>query len=202
MAPIRFGRCGYRRAALDAMAPVLLGAARARSVRGRARARASEAGGGCNSCRRRVRVGDQRSGVRQQLVGCGRRDEHEVDLGGFDAGQLERLGAGGRCELREPLAGSGDVAGTDSRPLDDSLVRDADPVADRGVGHDPGRYSRADRRNPRGSGARNDSGPCVDAEVSVVPFRIATSVSRPDARSPARSSVWGIRGSGRAAQRA
>ena len=40
-------------------------------------------------------VRDQRRGVRHQLVAGERGDDHEVELGGGDAGALERLAAGG-----------------------------------------------------------------------------------------------------------
>ena len=116
---------------------------------------------------RAERLGDQRRGVGHDLVGRAGRDQHEVDVGGIDAGLLEGgCGRGGRVRL-QPFVRCGDVALADAGAALDPIGRETQPGLDLRRGDDPRRQAGSDRCDGRSTdtatsadAARQSRRPC------------------------------------------
>ena len=79
------------------------------------------------------RVGDDRRRVRRQLVLRERRHDHQIDLRRLHAGGVERLLAGARGVVAEPLVGLGAAALADPGPGEDPVLGDPESLGDLGV---------------------------------------------------------------------
>jgi hypothetical protein len=93
---------------------------------------------------------DQRCRVRGDLVRAGGGHQHQIELGGSDAGALERSPPGAGGEIAEALAGLGPRPFAGAGALDDPLGLDAEQprdllVADAALGHGH-RHGRQHRR--------------------------------------------------------
>jgi hypothetical protein len=93
--------------------------------------------------------GDPGGHVRGAVDGRRGGDEHQVDVGGGEAGRRERLGGGVRGQFVHGLVGSGDVPRPDADPAADPLVAGVDQARQVLVGEDPGGLVVADGGDAR-----------------------------------------------------
>ena len=84
-------------------------------------------------------------------VGCGGRDDDQVDLAGGDAGGLQRMATGLQRQVAAEHAVVGKVAGPDAGALHDPVVRALHPLS-RHLGHQVGVAEAARRQVAAGAG--------------------------------------------------